>query len=153
MRELRSDARQVRAPQPHDGAQVHHGRGHFGEAEAIELGAEKSHALVRYGQALARQESPTLLLSRDAKLAGVLLRDSTAAAILKAARELVERRRAGAAADDDTAQEVDRAVRRLGAKLRRAGAPGAKLKRVRRGGAWRVTIELDADGPRAPPAF
>lgn len=118
---------------------------HFGEAEAIALGAEKGYALVRYGQALPRPEKPALLLSRDAKLSGVLLRDSPAAAILRAARELAERQREGAAAEDDTAQEADRAVRRLGSKLRRAGAPGAKLKRVRRGGAWRVIIELDAD--------
>lgn len=118
---------------------------HFGEAEARLLGAEKGYALVRYAQALPRPEAPALLLSREAKLAGVLLRDSPATAILRAARELTEQRRAGAAAEDDTAQEADRAVRRLGSKLRRAGAPGAKLKRVRRGGTWRVTIELDAD--------
>lgn len=116
---------------------------HFEESEATALGAEKGYALVRYGRAL--DQPPTALLARNAKLAGVLLRDASAADILRAARDLAEKQRESAAAEDDTADEADKAVRRLGAKLRKSGAPGAKLRRVKRGGAWRVVIELDPD--------
>ena len=116
---------------------------HFEEREATALGAEKGYALVRYGRAL--DQPPTTLLARNAKLAGVLLRDASAADILRAARDLAEKKRDSAATEDDTADEADKAVRRLGAKLRKSGAPGAKLRRVRRGGAWRVVIELDPD--------
>ncbi|MBN8613606.1 MAG: hypothetical protein J0L92_23625 [Deltaproteobacteria bacterium] len=118
---------------------------HFDEPEATAIGAEKGYALVRYGRALARPEAPTALLARNVKLAGVPLRDASTAEILRAVRDLMEKQREGAAAEDDTADEADKAVRRLGAKLRKAGAPGAKLRRVRRGSAWRVLIELDAD--------
>jgi hypothetical protein len=116
---------------------------HFEESEATALGAEKGYALVRYGRAL--EQPPTALLARNAKLAGVLLRDASAADILRAARDLAEKQRQGAATEDDTADGANKAVRRLGSKLRKSGAPGAKLRRVRRGGAWRVVIELDPD--------
>ena len=118
---------------------------HFEEADATAIGAEKGYALVRYAQSLARPEEPKQLLARNAKLAGVLLRDASTADILRAARELFDKQRERAAAEDDSAEEADKAVRRLGAKLRRSGAPGAKLRRVRRGGAWRIAIELDPD--------
>ncbi len=118
---------------------------HFEEREATTIGAEKGYALVRYGRALARPEAATALLARNAKLAGVPLRDAAVADILRAARDLAEKQRESAVAEDDTADEADKAVRRLGAKLRKSGAPGAKLRRVRRGGAWRIAIELDPD--------
>lgn len=118
---------------------------HFEEPDATAIGAEKGYALVRYAQALARPEEPKQLLARNAKLAGTLLRDASTADILRAVRDLAEKQRASAAAEDDTAQEADKAVRRLGAKLRKSGAPGAKLRRVRRGGAWRIAVELDPD--------
>ena len=118
---------------------------HFDEPVATELGAEKGYALVRYGRALARPEEPTALLARNAKLAGVPLRDASAAEILRAARDLLDKQRESAAAEDDSATAADKAVRRLGAKLRKAGARGAKLRRMRRGGTWRVVVELDAD--------
>ena len=55
------------------------------------------------------------------------------------------RLRARAEAEDDTVAEADAAVRKLGARLRKAGAATAALRRVRKHGRYMVAVLLDPD--------
>lgn len=115
----------------------------FDERDATRLGPERGYALARYAK-LVGTPAPRLLAD-NARIGGKPLLELGPKAIGEAIRDLQIRRRAGAEAEDDTAEEADRAVRRLGSRLRAAGAPHASLRRVRRGSRWLVLVELDPD--------
>ena len=115
----------------------------FAERDAVRLGLEKGYALVRYAK-LVGTPAP-VLVAQNPRIGERSLLDSDAAALGEAIRELQVQRRGGVEADEDTAEEADKAVRRLGPRLRHAGAPNASLRRVRRGSRYRVLVELDPD--------
>ena len=115
----------------------------FEEPEAMRLGVDKGYAVVRYARLLGTPAP--VLVAQNPRVGDKTLMDSGATAISRAIREIVAQRRVEAEADDDTAAETDKAVRRLGSRMRRAGAPTAELRRVRRGSRYLVRVELDPD--------
>jgi hypothetical protein len=117
----------------------------FSEHEAVELGVDKGYALVRYAAAVPRFGPPRQLLAANPRIAGVGIREISSKALLDALRATRAKQREAADAGDDTAQEADRAIRRLRTKLAREIAPSASFRRKRRGSTHRVLVELDAD--------
>lgn len=119
---------------------------HFSEAQARELGVEKGYAIVRYARDVLRERKPPAQLLRDnPRVAGTPLLAHTSATLAAVLRAHLDAQRARVEADSDTVAETDAAVRKLGPKLRKAGAPTATLRRVGRGDRCRVRVDLDPD--------
>jgi hypothetical protein len=117
----------------------------YTEDEAAELGVEKGYALIRYAKAMGDKTAPAMILRNDVKVGGTLVRDHTAASLTDVIVRARTRMREREEAESDTAQDANRAVRKLGPKLRSHGAPTAKLQQRRKGSRYVVRIELDPD--------
>lgn len=125
----------------------------FSAEDARQLGGvERGYALVRYTNAVvnadkapAQQKTPAEVMRLNPTFVRKPVLSYLPDALHAAIKAHLDARRWREAEGDDTAEQVDRAVRKMGPRFRRLGAPGARLKRVKRRGKYVVQIELDAD--------
>ena len=84
---------------------------------------DKGFAIVRYTQVAGVKAPPAELWHGNATIVGRSLQSHTAATLREATMRFRLRLRARAEAEDDTVAEADAAVRKLGARLRKAARP------------------------------
>ena len=117
----------------------------FSETDAQTIGVEKGYALAKYVAATGAGAAPAMMWRSNPTIARMPLKEHTALTLSRATVTYKTNLRERADAEDDTAIEAIAAARKLGAKMRRAGAKTAKLRHVRRGGRFMVAVLLDPD--------
>lgn len=110
----------------------------FPKAQAIKLGVEMAHAVVRYAAATPAPDVARALARSNARVEGRKIRELTVRELQAATRRV----RAGGPASDEGGKEARKVARQVQKSLRAKGAKQAKVRARQTRGRWWLDLEL-----------